>query len=80
MVKHEKNITPVETDDSYDGVDYSIVWMPSVTILPAILVKSVLLALVAGLLITAGIAIMAVPFFWRATGEKQTEQEWKNEA
>lgn len=29
---------------------------------------------VAGLLITAGIAIMAVPFFWRATGEKQTEQ------
>ena len=25
---------------------------------------------VAGLLITAGIAIMAVPFFWRATGEK----------
>ena len=29
---------------------------------------------VAGLLITAGIAIMAVPFFWRASGEKQTEQ------
>ena len=29
---------------------------------------------VAGLLIAAGIAIMAVPFFWRATGEKQTEQ------
>ena len=29
---------------------------------------------VAGLLITAGIAIMAVPFFWRTTGEKQTEQ------
>ena len=29
---------------------------------------------VAGLLITAGIAIMAVPFFWRAAGEKQTEQ------
>ena len=29
---------------------------------------------VAGLLITAGIAIMAVPFFWRATGEKQTVQ------
>ena len=29
---------------------------------------------VVGLLITAGIAIMAVPFFWRATGEKQTEQ------
>ena len=29
---------------------------------------------VAGLLITAGIAIMAVPFFWRANGEKQTEQ------
>ena len=29
---------------------------------------------VAGLLITAGVAIMAVPFFWRATGEKQTEQ------
>ena len=29
---------------------------------------------VTGLLITAGIAIMAVPFFWRATGEKQTEQ------
>ena len=28
---------------------------------------------VVGLLITAGIAIMAVPFFWRATGEKQTE-------
>ena len=25
--KHEKNITPVETDDSYDGVDYRIVWM-----------------------------------------------------
>lgn len=29
---------------------------------------------VAGLLIIAGIAIMAVPFFWRTTGEKQTEQ------
>ena len=29
---------------------------------------------VAGLLIAAGIAIMAVPFFWRTTGEKQTEQ------
>ena len=29
---------------------------------------------VAGLLITAGLAIMAVPFFWRTTGEKQTEQ------
>ncbi len=29
---------------------------------------------VAGLLITAGIAIMAVPFFWRTTGEKQTNQ------
>ena len=29
---------------------------------------------VAGLLITAGIAIMVVPFFWRTTGEKQTEQ------
>ena len=29
---------------------------------------------VAGLLITAGIAIMAVPFFWRTTGDKQTEQ------
>ena len=29
---------------------------------------------VAGLLITAGIAIMVVPFFWWATGEKQTEQ------
>ena len=29
---------------------------------------------VVGLLITAGIAIMAVPFFWRTTGEKQTEQ------
>ena len=29
---------------------------------------------VVGLLITAGIAIIAVPFFWRATGEKQTEQ------
>ena len=29
---------------------------------------------VAGLLIAAGIAIMAVPFFWRATGEKQTGQ------
>ena len=29
---------------------------------------------VAGLLITAGIAIMAVPFFWRTSGEKQTEQ------
>ena len=27
---------------------------------------------VAGLLIAAGIAIMAVPFFWRTTGEKQT--------
>ena len=23
----KKNITPVETDDSYDGVDYRIVWM-----------------------------------------------------
>ena len=31
---------------------------------------------VAGLLITAGIAIMAVLFFWLATGEKQTEQLW----
>jgi sortase A len=29
---------------------------------------------IAGLLITAGIAIMAVPFFWRITGEKKTEQ------
>ena len=29
---------------------------------------------VAGLLVIAGIAIMAVPFFWRTTGEKQTEQ------
>ena len=29
---------------------------------------------VAGLLIAAGTAIMAVPFFWRTTGEKQTEQ------
>ena len=29
---------------------------------------------VAGLLIAAGIAIMAVPFFWRTTGEKQTKQ------
>ena len=29
---------------------------------------------VAGLLIIVGIAIMAVPFFWRATGEKQTVQ------
>ena len=29
---------------------------------------------VAGLLITVGIAIMAVPFFWRTTGEKQTNQ------
>ena len=29
---------------------------------------------VAGLLIIAGIAIMAVPFFCRTTGEKQTEQ------
>ena len=29
---------------------------------------------VAGLLIAVGIAIMAVPFFWRTTGEKQTEQ------
>ena len=29
---------------------------------------------VVGLLITAGIAIMAVPFFWRTTGEKQTNQ------
>ena len=29
---------------------------------------------VAGLLITAGIVVMAVPFFWRATGEKQKEQ------
>ena len=29
---------------------------------------------VAGLLIIVGIAIMAVPFFWRTTGEKQTEQ------
>ena len=28
MVKHEKNITPVETDDSYDCADHSIVWMP----------------------------------------------------
>ena len=30
---------------------------------------------VTGLLITAGIAIMAVPFFWRTTGEKQTEHD-----
>ena len=29
---------------------------------------------VAGLLITAGIAIMAVPFFWRATGERNTDK------
>ena len=29
---------------------------------------------VAGLLITAGIAIMAVPFFWRTTGERNTNQ------
>ena len=29
---------------------------------------------VAGLLIIVGIAIMAVTFFWRTTGEKQTEQ------
>ena len=29
---------------------------------------------VAGLLITAGIAIMAVPFFWRTTGEMKTNQ------
>ena len=28
---------------------------------------------VVGLLITAVIAIMAVPFFWLATGEKQTK-------
>ena len=24
----KKNITPVETDDSYDRADHSIVWMP----------------------------------------------------
>ena len=29
---------------------------------------------VAGLLITAGIAIMAVPFFWCTTGERNTNQ------
>ena len=29
---------------------------------------------VAGLLITAGIAIMAVPFFWRTTGERNTDK------
>ena len=29
---------------------------------------------VAGLLIAAGIAIMAVPFFWRTTGERNTKQ------
>lgn len=29
---------------------------------------------IAGLLIVSGIAIMAVPFFWRTTGERKTEQ------
>ena len=29
---------------------------------------------VTGLLITAGIAIMAVPFFWGTTGERNTNQ------
>ena len=29
---------------------------------------------VTGLLITAGIAIMAVPFFWCTTGERNTNQ------
>ena len=42
--------------------------------LSCLLYTSSIRKVVAGLLITAGIAIMAVPFFWRTTGEKQTEQ------
>lgn len=30
MEKHEKNIAPVETDDSYNRADHSIVWMSDI--------------------------------------------------